>query len=125
MQEASEGACNGAAGHDPKLCGRFHQAIELIGRRWTGAILRVACDGPKRFCEFRDAIPDLSDRLLTERLKELEDHALIVREVSPGRPVQVSYRVTPKGEALKPVFVAIGEWAEAWGFGLPAEAGVS
>ncbi len=125
MSDPSEAPCTGAAAHDPKVCGRFHQAIELIGRRWTGAIMKVACDGPMRFCEFRDAIPDLSDRLLTERLKELEDHGLIVREVSPGRPVQVSYRVTEKGEALKPVFAAIGAWAAAWDFGAPAEAGVS
>lgn len=105
------------APRDAKVCGKFHQAIELIGRRWTGAILQVAVGGPKRFCELREAIPDLSDRLLTERLKELEDHGLIVREVGAGRPVQVTYRVTPKGEALKPVFEAIGAWAYAWNVG--------
>lgn len=101
---------------------KFHQAIELIGRRWTGAILRVACDGPRRFCELREAIPDLSDRLLTERLKELEDNGLIVREVGAGRPVHVTYRITPKGEALKPVFEAIGAWAAEWGVGPEAAA---
>ncbi len=109
--------CPNLPGHDAKLCAKFHQAIELIGRRWTGAILRVACDGPKRFCELREAIPDLSDRLLTERLKELEDNGLIVREVGAGRPVQVTYHVTPKGDALKPVFEAIGAWAAEWGVG--------
>ena len=108
--------CSGAP-HDAKICGKFHQAIELIGRRWTGAILQVACGGPKRFSELREAIPDLSDRLLTERLKELEDHGLVLREVGAGRPVQVTYRVTPKGEALKPVFAAIAAWAYEWDVG--------
>lgn len=125
MQGSGEGACPNAGVHDPKICGRFHQAIELIGRRWTGAILKVSCDGPMRFCEYREAIPDLSDRLLTERLKELEDHGLIVREVSPGRPVQVSYRVTEKGQALKPIFAAIAAWAYEWDVCLPAEASAS
>jgi DNA-binding HxlR family transcriptional regulator len=100
--------------HDPQVCQLFHQAIEVIGRRWTGAILRVAGVRPLRFCEFKEAIPELSDRLLTERLKELEEVGLIVREVSTGRPVQVTYRLTPKGEELQPIFCAIGEWAGRW-----------
>lgn len=100
--------------HDPQVCQLFHQAIEVIGRRWTGAILRAAGTRPLRFCEFKEAIPALSDRLLTERLKEMEEVGLIVREVSAGRPVQVTYRLTPKGEELQPIFCAIGEWAARW-----------
>ncbi|HEY9897814.1 MAG TPA: helix-turn-helix domain-containing protein [Pantanalinema sp.] len=93
------------------VCQVFHRTIEVIGRRWTGAIISALMKRPRRFCEFREAVPDLSDRLLTERLKELEEWGIIVREVSATRPIQVLYRLTPKGEALDPVFCAIGAWA--------------
>ncbi|MNY31317.1 HTH-type transcriptional regulator YodB [compost metagenome] len=69
---------------------------------------------PRRFCEFREAVPDLSDRLLTERLKELEECGILVREVSATRPIQVLYRLTPKGEALDPIFCALGDWARSF-----------
>jgi DNA-binding HxlR family transcriptional regulator len=107
--------------HSERVCARFHYAIELIGRRWTGAIICALTQKPRRFSDFKDAIPDLSDRLLTERLKELEDEGVVVREVSTGRPIQVMYRLTAKGEALQPVFEAIGQWAHAFP---PAEASV-
>jgi DNA-binding HxlR family transcriptional regulator len=100
--------------HDPRVCAVFHTAIELIGRRWTGAIIFAMLSGPKRFCEFKDAVPELSDRLLTERLKELEEEGVVSRTVSAGRPVQVLYQLTPKGQALGPVFEAVGNWASAW-----------
>lgn len=100
--------------HQPKVCHLFHEAIEIIGRRWTGAILFVLKQGPTRFGDFRAAIPEMSDRLLTERLKELEQYGMIVREVSSERPVQVHYRLTPKGEALQPILGAIGNWAAEW-----------
>lgn len=100
--------------HNPRVCSIFHSAIELIGRRWTGAIIKTLMPGPKRFCEFKDAIPELSDRLLTERLKELEEHGLVAREVSTGRPVQVLYALTPKGQDLEPILCAIGQWAGKW-----------
>ncbi|MDB5097797.1 MAG: Transcriptional regulator [Cyanobacteria bacterium RYN_339] len=97
--------------HTERVCAQFHRAIELIGRRWTGAIIFSLTQKPRRFSDFKDAIPELSDRLLTERLKELEDEGVVVREVSTGRPIQVVYRLTAKGAALQPVFDAIGQWA--------------
>lgn len=102
----SDGDC-----HDIRVCSVFHAAIELIGRRWTGAIIMAMFSGPKRFCEFKDAIPELSDRLLTERLKELEEHGVVAREVSTGRPVQVLYTLTEKGRGLEPILKSIGDWA--------------
>ena len=99
---------------DLQVCSVFHSAIELIGRRWTGAILTVMLQGAARFCEIREGIPGISDRLLTERLRELEDNAIVRREVSSDRPPQVSYRLTEKGEALGPVLDAIGDWAQEW-----------
>lgn len=103
-----------ASEHSPQVCDRFHAAIELIGRRWTGAIISAMFKGATRFCEIREAIPGISDRLLTERLKELEDTGIVVREVSATRPPQVSYALTRKGEALQPVLDAVSDWAADW-----------
>ena len=103
----------GAIKHGP-VCGIFHTAIELIGRRWTGAILFALAKSQRRFSDFHEAIPDISDRLLSERLKELEEAGVIAREVSAGRPVQVSYRLTEKGQELRPIMDAIGGWANRW-----------
>lgn len=99
--------------HGP-VCHLFHAAIELIGRRWTGAILFALQQRPRRFSDFREAIPDISDRLLSERLKELEEADVISREVTATRPVSVIYRLTPKGEDLGPVMAAVGAWAARW-----------
>jgi DNA-binding HxlR family transcriptional regulator len=96
------------------VCPLFHRAVELIGKRWSGAILRVLLDGPARFVEIQERVPDLSDRLLSERLKELEEAGILDRIVESGPPVQVSYRLTKRGEALEPVLDQIGSWAETW-----------
>ena len=99
---------------DLHVCTVFHYAVELIGRRWTGAILTVLHQGATRFCEIREAIPGISDRLLAERLKELEEHGIVSRQVVDTRPPQVSYHLTEKGEALAPVLDSISQWAEKW-----------
>ena len=104
------------AGPDPhgELCPRFHRAVELIGRRWTGAIIRMLFPSPRRFNELLAAIPGISDRLLTERLRELEAAEIIVREVQPGSPVRVVYELTPRGRDLQESLDARGRWAERW-----------
>ncbi len=100
-------------GH-PTCCPRFHQAVELVGKRWTGAILLVLMDGPLRFSEIRHLVPDLSDRLLSERLKELEAEGIVSRTVVPSTPVRIEYGLTEKGYALNDVMAAVSEWAETW-----------
>jgi DNA-binding HxlR family transcriptional regulator len=97
-----------------ELCPRFHRAVELIGKRWTGAIVRVLLAGPHRFNEILSAIPGISDRLLTERLRELEAAALIVRNVESGSPIKVVYEVTCAGAELQEPMDALGRWAEKW-----------
>lgn len=99
---------------DGAFCPTFHRAVELIGRRWTGAIVRALLSGATRFGELTDAIPELSDRMLSERLKELEAAGIVARCVTPDTPVRIAYRLTEKGRALDPVFAAIGAWAYAW-----------
>ena len=96
------------------LCGRFHRASELIGRRWTGAIIFVLLKSRCRFATLRDAIPDITDRMLSERLQELEEEGIVERTVVPVTPVRVEYSLTKKGRALTASFDAISEWAHKW-----------
>jgi DNA-binding HxlR family transcriptional regulator len=96
------------------LCPRFHRAVELIGRRWTGAIVQMLLAGPRRFNELLATIPGLSDRLLTERLRELESEGVLRRVVCPGPPLKVEYVLSERGRELEPVLHELGTWAERW-----------
>jgi DNA-binding HxlR family transcriptional regulator len=100
---------------EPQLCSQFHSAIELIGRRWTGAIIFLLLRSRSRYATLRDAIPDITDRMLSERLQELEQQGIVERTVLPEAPVRVEYSLTKKGEALASAVDAIGEWAHKWG----------
>ena len=96
------------------LCGRFHRASELIGRRWTGAIIFVLLGSPCRYATLRDAIPDITDRMLSERLQELEQEGVVERTVVPEMPVRVEYALSKKGRALRPAIDAIADWSHTW-----------
>ncbi|MFL5896502.1 MAG: winged helix-turn-helix transcriptional regulator [Thermoleophilaceae bacterium] len=85
-----------------------------MGKRWTGAILFVLLEGPARFSEIKECVPDLSDRLLSERLKELEAEGLVERHVLDGNPPRVKYLLTSKGTALGPTIDALKSWARVW-----------
>jgi DNA-binding HxlR family transcriptional regulator len=102
------------------FCPRYHYAVELIGRRWTGAIVRMLLAEPRRFAELAATIPALSDRMLAERLRELEQEGIVARTVIPETPVRVEYSLSPMGRALEASIRALGEWAEQW---LPSDAG--
>jgi len=94
------------------VCPKYHRAVELIGRRWTGAIIVLLLEGYTRFHELAQGVPEMSDRMLSERLKELESEGIIVRKVIPDTPVRVEYNLTPKGMALRAPVMAIQEWAD-------------
>ena len=96
------------------FCPVFHKSVELIGKRWTGAILRAMLAGTVRFSDIAAAVPGLSDRLLSERLKELEAEGIVTRVVIPSTPVRVEYALTAKGEALHDVIGSVSAWAEQW-----------
>ncbi|MGB7587461.1 MAG: helix-turn-helix domain-containing protein [Solirubrobacterales bacterium] len=96
------------------VCPHFHAAIELIGKRWTGAIVCALTEGPLRFAELARAIPGLSDRLLSQRLRELEVKGLVVREVEVGSPVHVTYSLTKMGSELRPAIAELRSWAQRW-----------
>ena len=92
-------------------CTYYHRAVELIGKRWSGAIVAVLLDGPLHFSEIRRAVPEISDRLLSERLKELEAEGLVERRVIDGSPVRTEYSLTRKGAALEPSVRTLQSWA--------------
>lgn len=97
-------------------CPLYHEAVELIGRRWSGAIMAVLLSAPRplRFSEIGAAVPQLSDRLLSERVKELEERGLVVRTVDPGPPVRVTYTVSEMGRDLEPALEQVAQWARRW-----------
>lgn len=86
----------------------------MLGKRWTGLLLDALMDGPRRFCELTTLVEGLSDRVLSDRLRELEMEGVVKRAVYPQIPVRVEYQLTEKGRALKPVVDAIHIWAEQW-----------
>ncbi|HSS04634.1 MAG TPA: helix-turn-helix domain-containing protein [Solirubrobacterales bacterium] len=96
------------------VCPHFHAAIELIGKRWTGAIVCALTEGPLRYCELAKAVPGLSDRLLSQRLRELEEEGLVQREVEAGSPVRVTYSLTEAGAELRPAIGELKTWAQRW-----------
>jgi DNA-binding HxlR family transcriptional regulator len=103
-----------AADIDIHVCPKYHAAVELIGRRWTGAILSAMLMGATRFTDIIHAVPGLSDRLLSERLKELEATQIVERIVHPETPVRIEYRLTEKGHELNEAIASLSAWAERW-----------
>ena len=96
------------------VCPYYHAAVEMLGKRWTGAIVHALLAGPMRFSALSQAIPQISDRLLSMRLKELEAGGLVARRVWDDAPVRVEYELTPKGRALEPVIGSLRQWAREW-----------
>jgi DNA-binding HxlR family transcriptional regulator len=96
-------------------CPHFHEAVELVGKRWTGAILYVLLrGGSMRFSEIAHSVPDLSDRLLSERMKELESYGIVERRVAESSPARVEYELTDRGRELAPALKALKSWADRW-----------
>lgn len=122
MSSAKEQAGPDSARPNPEVAGQrvsgccplYHEAVELVGRRWTGAILRVLMDGPLRFSEVSQAVPELSDRLLSERMKELEGRGIVLRTVHPGPPLRVEYELSRMGRELEPALSELERWARRW-----------
>lgn len=101
-------------GMDSEACLRFQAVIELIGKRWSAAILLAAARGAGRFVEYRELVTGVSERLLAERLKELERFQLIERTVTPTTPVQIRYTLTARGADLVDRLAPLIAWDERW-----------
>ncbi|GFN31279.1 winged helix-turn-helix transcriptional regulator [Paenibacillus xylaniclasticus] len=97
-----------------RMCPKYESAAELLGKKWTGLIIRVLLGGPKRFKEMKEQIPDMSDKMLTDRMKELEATDIVKRNVYPEMPVRIEYELTDKGRDLEPVIQSIQNWGEKW-----------
>ncbi|MBA3872622.1 MAG: helix-turn-helix transcriptional regulator [Anaerolineae bacterium] len=92
----------------------FQQAIELLGRRWTGVIFYMLLQKPHRYNELLSSVHGISDRLLTERLRELEEHGLVERHVIPDSPVRVEYVLTEAGRDAEASVATIFRWGSKW-----------
>ena len=96
-------------------CPHYHRAVELLGQRWTGAIVKVllaAAPEPLRFKDISTAVPDMSDRLLTERLRHLARQGVVERRTQDAR--QPRYALTPMGRDLEPAVTALTDWGRRW-----------
>jgi len=96
------------------MCPKFENAFELLGKRWTGLIIRTLLSGQKRFSDIEEAIPNMSARMLVERFKDLESAGIITRKVYPETPVRIEYELTEKGKELEKVMDDIQLWADKW-----------
>ena len=95
---------------DAEICRTSQDAIEFVGRRWVGVVLIAGYVGARRFSEYRRFSAGISDRVLTQRLRELEHRGLIERTVVPSMPVQISYAPTPRGEGLVRALQPLVDW---------------
>lgn len=98
---------------DTTICPKFEKAMILINKRWVGLIIYQLLSGPQRFCTIESSI-GISGRVLSERLKDLEQEGIIKRDVFPETPVRIVYSLTKKGKALEPVIIKIEQWSQAW-----------
>ncbi|MEU5905774.1 helix-turn-helix domain-containing protein [Micromonospora sp. NPDC047527] len=121
--EAQAAALRRYQGIDDSSCRTFQDALELVGRRWTGAILLAAMRGARRFGEYRAGVTGISDRLLAQRLRELEADGLIERTVVPTSPVQILYAPTRDGRELMLLLQPLVDWSHRRRDGHPADDG--
>lgn len=98
---------------DDEVCRGFQRSIEMVGSKWTAAVLMAGMRGARRFVDYRARVPSISNQLLSQRLRELEAHGLIERVVVPSTPVQISYRPTERGAGLMRVLDPLVEWSSA------------
>ncbi len=99
---------------DHQMCPRFEKAMEVLSKRWTGLIIFQLLPGPQRFARIESSLQNLSGKVLSERLKELEAEGIVKRDVYPETPVRIEYRLTDKGKALAPLFDSIANWSDEW-----------
>ncbi len=99
---------------ETKLCPKYASAFELLGKRWIGMVIRVLFEGTCRFKDLHEEIPNISQKVLAERLRKLEENGIVRREVLDEKPVKVLYSLTNKGKELKPVMDEVQIWAMKW-----------
>jgi len=96
-----------------ELCPKLQKGMDIMGKRWTGLIIYQLLQGPQRFGTIEAALP-VSGRLLSERLRDLEQEGIVLREVFPETPVRIQYSLTEKGRALEKVIRDMQQWSDLW-----------
>ena len=96
-----------------ELCPRFEKAVSILGQRWTTLILYQLMTGPQRFCTMTDKL-GVSGKMLSERLKDLEQQGFVIRNVYPETPVRIEYSLSEKGKSLTPIMKEIEIWSKKW-----------
>lgn len=99
---------------DDEECRRATAIVERVGRRWNSGILLALARGASRFTEIVARVDGLSDRMLSARLKELEQIGLVDRIVEPTTPVSVRYRLTARGEELIAALQPLAAYGQRW-----------
>jgi DNA-binding HxlR family transcriptional regulator len=103
----------------PTCCPKMEQALQLLSKKWAGLIVYSLLSGPKRYKEIADFLPNISDRMLSERFRDLEEAGIVARHVYPEVPVRIEYELTAKGKALEPILRELQQWADEWAQGTP------
>lgn len=103
-----------SAHYDKVICPKFEQTFAILGKKWTGLIIDVLLDGPRRFKDLSQSIPGVSDRVLVERLKELENECIVTRDLDETCDLRTGYSLTEKGKALNSVMSEVQVWADQW-----------
>jgi DNA-binding HxlR family transcriptional regulator len=99
---------------DRAVCESFQQAAQLVGQRWVPQIVWVLLGGPGRYSFVRTAIPEISDTVLSDRLRDLESAGIVTRTVTPSTPVLIEYALTDRGRELAKVIDGLVKWADRW-----------
>jgi DNA-binding HxlR family transcriptional regulator len=99
---------------DGRICEHVQRAAELVARRWVPQVIYAMQVGPRRYTDLKTAIPQISDAVLSERLKELEAAEIVIRSVEPSTPVRIEYTLSPRGEELASALGELRVWAERW-----------
>lgn len=97
----------------PTICPKFEKAITILSQRWTALVIYQLLHGKQRFNEIQSAI-GISGKVLSDRLKDLEQQGLVKREVIPNTPVIIEYSLTEKGYSMKEILQTIEDWSQSW-----------
>jgi DNA-binding HxlR family transcriptional regulator len=96
------------------MCAKFQSAVDLLGKRWTPLIVQLLLVGPRRYSELHDGLEVVTEGMLSQRLKELEQAGVVERRVLDEQPVRVEYHLTQKGRGLSRVISGLEHWADEW-----------
>ncbi|MBN2876465.1 MAG: winged helix-turn-helix transcriptional regulator [Bacilli bacterium] len=98
---------------DTSICPKFEKASSLLSKKWSSLIIYQLLNGPKRFSDLQKEIK-VSAKMLSERLKELEEEEIIKRHVYPETPIRIEYCLTAKGKSFEPILAALSAWSQEW-----------